>query len=505
MIISEIQSKLAKWSTEEKTRRFDRLLRLIASREWLLEAAVRTLKSSGSKTPGVDGIGKTDFSDKIDAHVEAIRVELLSGTYKPLPARRVYIPKANGKLRPLGIPSLRDRVVQRAMLMAMEPIWESDFHRDSYGFRPARSVHHSIRAVKLTLQDGAEHTSGRWIIEGDLTSYFDTVHHRLLMGCVRKRIQDKRFLELLWKLLKAGCIDKGLFCAAHEGVPQGGVLSPLLSNIMLNEFDQWLENRYLSKKARKDRWYWNSSLVRPIAAEEGRKWLPAVSYSRYADDFVVIVKGTKQQAEAIREECRQFLENDLKLQLNLEKTAITHVNDGFTFLGHRVIRKRGPKGSMRVVTQIPAKKFQAFAAKIVKELSSNYDVDKLTMVESLNRKVRGWSNFYQFADFVAVMFLKMDSILFWKLGYWLSRKYRSNLRSMIKRWVRYPKDRRAKTWVMDGRGHSGRWCRVALHRMLGAGKKQFKWKTLTGNPYLAALDPTKIFESKYSEVAIAMS
>jgi group II intron reverse transcriptase/maturase len=496
---------LAKWSTEDKSRKFDRLLRLIASKEWLLEAATRTLKSPGSKTAGVDDISKTEFAEKINVHVEVIRAELLSGTYQPLPARRVYIPKANGKLRPLGIPSLKDRVVQRAMLMAMEPIWESDFHRDSYGFRPARSVHHSIRAVKLTLQDGDKHTAGRWVIEGDLTSYFDTVHHKLLMGCVRKRIQDKRFLDLLWNLLKAGCVDKGLFCASDEGVPQGGVLSPLLSNIMLNEFDQWLESRYLSKKARKDRWYWNSSLVRPLAVQEGRTWLPAVAYSRYADDFVVIVKGTKQQAEVIKEECRQFLETKLKLQLNSEKTAITHVNDGFTFLGHRVIRKLGPKGTMRTVTQIPFKKFQSFAAKVVKELSSNYDVDKLKMVESLNRKIRGWSNFYQFTDFVAVMFMKMDSILFWKLGYWLSRKYRLTLRGVIKRWVHYPKKGNAKTWVLYGKGQSGKGCGVELLRMCGAGKKQFRWKTLTANPYLTTLDPTKIFESHYREVAMAMS
>lgn len=505
MIISEIQSKLAKWSTEEKARKFDRLLRLIASREWLLEAANRTLKSPGSKTPGVDGIGKAAFTDQIDAHVEAIRAELLSGTYRPLPARRVYIPKANGKLRPLGIPTLKDRVVQRAMLMAMEPIWESDFHRDSYGFRPTRSVHHSIRAVKLTLQGGDSHKAGRWIIEGDLTSYFDTVHHKLLMGCVRKRIQDKRFLELLWKLLKAGCIDQGLFCASHEGVPQGGVLSPLLSNIMLNEFDQWLENKYLSKKARKDRWYWNFSLTRPIAALEGRKWLPAVAYSRYADDFVVIVKGNKQQAEVIKEECRQFLETGLKLQLNLEKTAITHVNDGFIFLGHRIIRKRGPKGTLRAVTQIPLKKFQTFAAKVVKELSGNYDVDKLKMIESLNRKIRGWSNFYQFTDFVAVMYSKMDRILFWKMGYWLSRKYRLNLRGVIKRWVRYPKKGNAKTWVVYGRGHTGKGCSATLLRMCGTGKKQFRWKTPSGNPYLKTPEPAKIFESKYRDVAMAMS
>ena len=179
------------------------------------------------------------------------------------------------------------------------------FHRLSYGFRPERSVHHAIRTIKLQLQDGTV-TKGRWVIEGDLASYFDTVHHKLLMKCIRKRIRDKRFLTLLWRFIKAGHIDKGLFRAASEGVPQGGVISPLLSNIMLNEFDQWLEAKYLSDKARKDRWYWNHSikLQRPIDQRENRQWLPGVAYCRYADDFVVIVKGSKSQAEAIRNECR---------------------------------------------------------------------------------------------------------------------------------------------------------------------------------------------------------
>lgn len=249
-----MQRKLATWTATESDRRVDRLLRLISHPQWLRKAAEITLSSKRAKTPGVDGITKLKFQDKLDEHLERIRIDLLSGAYQPLPARRVYIPKANGKLRPLGIPSLRDRIVQRAMLMAMEPIWENDFHSLSYGFRPERSVHHAIRTVKLQLTDNKD-TRGRWVIEGDLSSYFDTVHHRLLMNGVRKRISCQRFNQLLWRFIKAGNIERNLFCATSEGVPQGGVISPLLSNIMLNEFDQYLDKCYLSNKARKDRWY----------------------------------------------------------------------------------------------------------------------------------------------------------------------------------------------------------------------------------------------------------
>lgn len=233
-----MQSKLATWSPEDKSRRFDRLLRVMTNRSWLLEAAGVALGSSGSKTPGVDGVDRQKMLQDLHYHLEIPGNELLAGTHRPMPAKRVYIPKANGRLRPLGIPTLRDRIVQRAMLMVMEPIWDIDFHLLSYGFRPERRVLHAIRTIKLQFQDGAV-PSGRWVIEGDLASYFDTVHHRLLMKCVRRRICDKRFPNLLWRIIKAGHVDDGLFRAATTGVPhQGGVISPLLSNIMLNEFDQ---------------------------------------------------------------------------------------------------------------------------------------------------------------------------------------------------------------------------------------------------------------------------
>ncbi len=503
-----MQSKLATWSTENKERKFDRLLRLIADRTWLAEAARITLSSSGARTPGVDGIDKLMMEGNLHAELATVRAELLAGSYQPLPARRVYIPKANGKLRPLGIPSLRDRIVQRAMLMAMEPIWESDFHRASYGFRPARSVHHAIRTVKLQLQESDdERTAGRWVIEGDLASYFDTVHHRLLLKGVRKRIADQRFLALLWKFIKAGCVDRGLFRAASEGVPQGGVISPLLSNIMLHEFDEWMEANYLSKKVRKDRWAWNFGILkrRPIALRENRQWQPAISYCRYADDFVVVVKGTKAHAEAVREACRAFLEDKLKLTLNMEKTHVTHVNDGFVFLGHRIIRKRGPRGTMRPVTTIPWEKYRGFTDKLVKELSGNFSVNRMDLVESLNRKLSGWANFYQYSDYTATFFARVDRTVFWKLGHWLARKYRRGFPSLMREYIRAPKPGRAMTWVLTGQNSRGWYGELALRRLVTSHKGQFRWRTPEENPYLIHDENRKLFESRYADVAFALS
>ena len=504
-----MQGKLAKWSTENKERKFDRLLRVISDKLWIAKAAQITLASKGAHTAGIDGVNKGRLESNLQEELDRIRSELLAGTYQPLPAKRVYIPKANGKLRPLGIPSLRDRIVQRAMLMVMEPIWESDFHRNSYGFRPERSVHHAIRTVRLQLQDGAEEncTAGRWVIEGDLASYFDTVHHRILIKCVRRRISDQRFLALVWKFIKAGWVDRGLFCAASQGVPQGGVISPLLSNIMLHEFDMWMEKNYLNKKARKDRWAWNFGILkkRPITIRENRQWKPAVSYCRYADDFVVVVKGTVAQAKEIREACRLFLEETLQLKLNMEKTHITHINDGVVFLGHRIIRKRGPRGTMRPVTTIPWAKYRNFTRKLVEELSGNYSESKVEMIERLNYKLAGWANFYTFTDYTATVFNKVDRVVFWKFGHWLAQKYRTSIKSLMRDCVRSPELNRAKTWVMNGQDRRGRYITISLRRLVTSRKCQFRWRGNESNPYLNRDENRSIFESHYKETAFAIS
>lgn len=501
-----MQHKLATWAEGDPNRRFDRLLRLIADRTWLAEAARIVLASRGANTPGIDGMDKRRMDAELGEHLASLRTGLLNGTYRPQPVKRIYIPKANGKTRPLGIPTLKDRIVQRAMLMAMEPIWESDFHRLSYGFRPDRSVHHAVRTVKSQLRDSGTGTKGRWVIEGDLASDFDTVHHRLLLRCVRRRIRDDRFVDLLWRILKAGHIDRGLFVASSEGVPQGGVLSPLLSNIMLHEFDAWLVAKYLNAKARKDRWAWNFGIQqgRPITVRENRQWKPAVAYCRYADDFVVIVKGTRAHAEAIREECRAFLEGRLELRLNMEKTHITHVDDGFVFLGHRIIRKRGSSGRMSVVTTIPKEKAKAFARRLAETLSGNHDEPTVDMIDHLNRQLAGWAAFYKFTDFTARTFRRIDRVVFWKLAHWLGRKYRSRIKPLMRKWVRSPKAGQAKTWLVFGRSARGTPVGKDLRRLVSSPKAQFRWRNPDRNPYIFRDEDRSTITSRYRDVAMAM-
>ena len=501
-----MQNKLATWAESDPNRRFDRLLRLIADRAWLAEAARIVLASRGANTPGIDGIDKQRMQAGLADHLESLRTDLLTGKYIPQPVARIYIPKANGKKRPLGIPTLKDRIIQRAMLMAMEPIWESDFHSLSYGFRPERSVHHAVRTVKIQLQDNGAGTRGRWIIEGDLASYFDTVHHRLLLRCVRRRIRDDRFIDLLWRFLKAGHIDRGLFVASGEGVPQGGVLSPLLSNIMLHEFDAWLEGKYLSGKARKDRWAWNFGIQqgRPITVRENRQWKPAVAYCRYADDFVVIVKGSKAHAEAIREECRAFLEGDLKLTLNMDKTHITHVDDGFVFLGHRIIRRRGANGRMSVVSTIPKEKAKTFTHRLIEALSGNHEVAPVDMIDRLNRQLGGWAAFYKFTDFTARTFQRIDTVVFWKLAHWLAQKYRSRIKSLMRAWYRVPAIGQSKTWLIYGRSNQGKAVGKALRRLVTSQKMQFRWRNPERNPYIFRDEFRNTVTSRYHDVAMAM-
>ena len=499
-----MQRKLANWSTEDKNRKFYRLLRIMADPKWLKEAARITLGSDGAKTPGIDKVTRQTFQDNLAKEIKSIREELLAGTYQPSPVRRVYIPKADGKKRPLGIPTLRDRVVQRAMLMVMDPIWESDFHDKSYGFRLTRSVHDAVHTLKMQLTNKHD-TSGRWVIEGDLSCYFDTVHHKLLVKAVKKRINDKRLINLLWKFLKAGHIDRNIFRMTSEGVPQGGVSSPLLANIMLHEFDTWMEKNHIGYKTKSRIYNWNTGVRArtSISIKEKREIKPLFSYCRYADDFVITVKGGLKEAERMREQCREFLEAKLRLKLNMEKTLITHVNDGFDFLGYRLIRKRNGRGKMTVVTMIPWKKYRKFIDALL-PLFADKQPQPDEIIEQLNRKIGGWSNFYRYADHTAKTYGRIDTVVFWKFAHWIAGKYGKRITNMMAKHCKRPDQAKPRTWCWHVTGAKRIPKAVYLSRLVGSTKAKHARPRLTVNPY--ALEPQELkdkqlFVSPYKEIA----
>ena len=186
------------------------------------------------------------------------------------------------------------------------------------------------------------------------------------------------------------------------------------------------------------------------------------------------------------------------------KTRITHVNDGFVFLGHRIIRKRGPRGTMRPVTTIPKERLRQFAARLVAQLSGDYGANKIDLVEDLNRRLAGWATFYQYTDYTATMYSKLDRIVFWKLAHWLARKHRCSTKTLMRRWIRRPADGIAKTWVLWGRSGKGHVCGVALRRLVTSPKRQFRWRNPAVNPYILRDEARSTVTSRYHDVAMAM-
>ena len=239
--IAEKQKALAELAQSNPEHRFTNLYRLLHWDEWMRSAADAVLARPGSSTAGVDGTTRDYFKKHYEEQLASLIAELKRKTYQPTPVRRVYIPKSNGKMRPLGIPALRDRIVQEALRAILDPIYETDYQPHSYGFRKGRCTMDAIAVIMPLFNESNKHY---YVIEGDIKSYFDTVHHRKLMTILRRRIGDRDILDLIWKFLKAGVMEQGLFAETEEGVPQGGVISPLLANVYLNEFDKWAEERW---------------------------------------------------------------------------------------------------------------------------------------------------------------------------------------------------------------------------------------------------------------------
>jgi len=241
-----MQKKLSQKATKEPEHHFENLYGLLCHEVWLRVAAHTVLQNKGSGTAGIDGMTKSNFLGDPDGYIRSLQESLKAKTFEPEPVKRVYIPKPNSeKKRPLGIPILLDRIVQEALRMILEPIWEADFSTHSYGFRPNRSTYDAMTYIGKRLASSAGQAY-QWVIEGDIASYFDTIPHRRLIKAVKKRVADRDIRDLLWKFLRAGVRHQGTIQETLSGTPQGGIVSPLLANIYLHELDTYMESTYLN-------------------------------------------------------------------------------------------------------------------------------------------------------------------------------------------------------------------------------------------------------------------
>jgi RNA-directed DNA polymerase len=409
-----MQKKLSQWATEDPTKRFVDLYSLLCNETWLRAATHATLRNKGSETAGIDSMTKSNFLGDYDGNVARLQESLKAKTFEPVPVRRVYIPKSySDKKRPLGIPVLFDRIVQEALRMVLEPIWEADFSIHSYGFRPNRSTYDAMTYIGKRLTGNG--STYQWVIEGDIASYFDTIPHRRLIKAVKKRVADRDIRNLLWKFLRAGVMYRGNLSDTLTGTPQGGTVSPLLANIYLHTLDTYMESKYLSLSE------WERQKRR-------RQRKANYLYVRYADDFVVLCNGTKAEAHAMKEELKELLRT-MGLTLSEEKTKVTHITAGFDFLGYRVIRSIGTKGKMIPKVLIPARAIKRFQNTIRRILSPSTTKDSAkAKIIAVNRVIRGWCEYYRCTNSPSGIFSRVGTEIFWGMAHWLGRKYR--LKSM---------------------------------------------------------------------------
>jgi RNA-directed DNA polymerase len=390
--ILKIQTELARHTLAVPETRHKRLYRLVCDAGWLRAGLEDIFANSGSNTPGLDGVTKRTIDARSNGREELIRElrqELLNETYRPQPVKRVYIPKANGKMRPLGIATIRNRVVQATVKMVLEPIYESVFHPFSWGFRPLRSTHHALSAVRRGPCDPK--LGFKWVIEGDIASCFDEIGHRLLRRCLKKRVQDEQLLDLITRMLRCGIWDDGTLTYPDCGTPQGAIVSPLLANIFLHEFDEWYVRTYRVRPE------WAHLSPSSLQYRRKKEIGGTLMLTRYADDWVAIWNGSRERAEEIKAEIKTFFADQLQLRLSEEKTLITHIDDGFNFLGYRLQGdKRWSDGQWCFFSRVPEKALKRFREK-VEEILRHTFTDEVAAFTALSGLIRGWGNYYAYA------------------------------------------------------------------------------------------------------------
>ena len=442
----EILTKLQENSKKNHDEVFTRLYRYLLRPDIYYVAYQHLYSNKGAGTKGVTDDTADGFSE---IYIENIIDALKNEMYQPKPVRRTYIKKSNGKMRPLGLPVFTDKLIQEAIRMILEAIYEPIFSDYSHGFRPVRSCHTALAQIKK------EFTGARWFIEGDIKGCFDNINHAVLVEIINQKIKDARFLKLIRSFLKAGYMEDWKYHETYSGCPQGGIISPILANIYLNELDRRVmeikkefnvatKARYtpeytklvglrqrLHNKIKNSNGIEREKLIEEYKSATAQMLkLPAkqcddkkIKYVRYADDFLIAVNGNRQDCEKIKQELTEFISTTLKMELSQEKTLITHSNTPARFLGYDVRVRRDqqikPKGKFKtrsmnnkVELSIPFKdkieKF-LFSNGIVKQRSDNGKLEPIHRPQLLNRtdleivtiynaELRGICNYYGLAS-----------------------------------------------------------------------------------------------------------
>jgi RNA-directed DNA polymerase len=381
--LQELRRKIYSKAKIEKHWRFWGLYCHI-SKEEVLEEAYRLAKANGG-APGIDGKSFEDIeTEGVEGFLEGIRQELLSRTYRPMSNRRVEIPRENGKTRVLRIPTVRDRVVQGALKLILEPIFEADFRGCSYGYRPRRHAHQAIDRVTRGILQGLTR-----VVDVDLSGYFDNIRHHLLLERVGGRVQDDEVMHLLRLILKAN---------GSKGVPQGGVISPLLSNLYLNGVDETMER---AREVTRRKGYYN------------------LDYIRSADDMVILVHGHPSEDHLFRAVQRRLKEelDKLQVQMNLEKTKEVNLKAGgcFSFLGFDIRLNRNREGKAYVSKTPRMKKRKEIGKKVKAVLKAHHDKPLKEVIQAVNAVIRGWVNYFRIGN---------SNDTFGKVKYFIEKKVR---------------------------------------------------------------------------------
>jgi RNA-directed DNA polymerase len=404
-----IQTKLYQWATDDPDRRFDDLFNLVADPAFLVVAWDRVRGNRGARSAGVDGVKPFSIVFGKEKFLTELRDDLKARRFQPMPVRERIIPKPGStKGRRLGIATARDRTVQAALKLVLEPIFEADFKPVSYGFRPRRRAQDAIAEIHYYTSRSYE-----WIVEGDIKACFDEIAHSPLLRRVGARIGDRRVLSLVKAFLKSGILgEDGELRASDTGAPQGGILSPLLSNVALSILDEhfvgaWEETMgtLYQRKRRRHNGLANYRLV------------------RYADDWVVMVAGDRVDAERLREEAAAVL-LPMGLRLSVEKTKIVHIDEGFAFLGMRIQRHKKRGAPRRYVYTYPSRaalasvKAKVRAATTRRTTNTSLDV----LIHQVNPVLRGWTNYHRHGA-SAKTFSYLGAFTWRRVWNWLRAKH----------------------------------------------------------------------------------